>query len=166
QGALRQAHPGRASTGAERTSDGESCSAKSGLRLAQAAGQVAGNVSLVLNSLFSDPVKLPGVVAQNCRFVILLEVCALKDLIDFFHAVAKRNFVWEVGREHERRRADPLDCVCERFLISFTANENSPALKIIFRFSLEMQTAVFELAREAVNHDGNPRRPAFKKADS
>src|SRR5947208_5723149 len=51
--------PGGASAGAERTSDGELCSPKSGLRLAQAAGQVAGGADRQNAVLSNAPTRHP-----------------------------------------------------------------------------------------------------------
>ena len=55
----------------------------------------------------------------------------------------------KIGGEHERLWSDALDGVGERFFIAFAADEDAAAGKIIFRFALELKTAVFQLAFQA-----------------
>src|SRR5438094_6880266 len=96
--------------------------------------------------------------------MLLLEVGAIDDLVDFLHAVAKGDFVRKVRSEHERFRTDPLDGIGERFFIAFTADENATAFKIVFGFVLQVQTAVFKFSFEPVDDDRYPRGAAFEEA--
>ena len=113
-----------------------------------------------------DRVKTSGVVAQDRRFVFGLEVVAFEDLVDFFHAIIEGNLMREVGGEHERFRADPLDAVSERFLIALAADEYFVAAKIIHRFALDAEAAVFQLSFQAIEHHGYPARAAFQETDA
>src|SRR5688500_9204383 len=121
---------------------------------------------LWLIALLLDFVKLSGVVAQDRCFVFLLQICALDDLVDFLHAVAERNLMREIGGEHERRRADALNGVSESLFVALAADEDAAAGKIVFRFSFELKTAVFQLPFQSIDDDRNPRGAAFEKADA
>src|SRR6185295_11590813 len=91
----------------------------------------------------SNVVKPARIITQDCRFVLLFQIRALEDFVNFLHAVPERNLVGKVGREHEWLRTDAFDGVRERLFITFAADENSTAGEILSRFFFEPETAVF-----------------------
>ena len=91
--------------------------------------------------------------------MFLLQIVALQDLVDFFHAIGNRNLVREIRREHERFGADPFDGISQRFLIALAADENPVVGKIVAGMTLELESAVFELPLEAIPMQERPQGP-------
>src|SRR5205807_1082533 len=113
-----------------------------------------------------DFIKAPGVFSKYRFFVFILEVMSLDDFVDLFHAVVEGNLVWKVRGEHERLGSDALDRIGQGPLVALAADEHFAALKIVFGFALDAQTAVLQFSFQAVDHHGNPARAPFQEADA